>query len=58
MAQELIGTSFEDALIQGEKHFMVDYSKIDVKFKEIPTEVRQWLNPKMPSKYHFIFFFA
>jgi len=41
MAQELIGTPFEDALIRGEKHFMVDYSKIDVEFKEIPSEVRQ-----------------
>ena len=42
MAQELIGTPFENALILGEKHFMVDYSKIDVEFKEVPTEVRQW----------------
>jgi len=50
MAQELIGTPFEDALIRGEKHFMVDYSKIDVEFKEIPSEVRQWLNPQNTLK--------
>ena len=35
MAQELIGTPFDSAVIRGERYFSVDYSQIDVAFKKI-----------------------
>ena len=36
IAQELVGTKFESSLIKDENgKYLVDYSKIDVKFKEI-----------------------
>ena len=34
MAQDLLGTAHEDAVIPGE-HFSVDYAKLDVKFKKL-----------------------
>jgi hypothetical protein len=40
MAQELIGTPFQRAVIYGEKYMAVDYSQIDVKFQEL-TEIQQ-----------------
>ena len=35
MAQELIGTKFESALILNEEYYAVDYSKLDVEFIKI-----------------------
>jgi hypothetical protein len=35
MAQELIGTAFENAVITKGEYYAVDYSKIDVEFKKI-----------------------
>jgi hypothetical protein len=35
MAQELIGTEFEQAIIYNKDHYLVDYSLIDVEFKKI-----------------------
>ncbi len=37
IAQELIGTPFDSAVIRGERYFSVDYSLIDVAFKKIPA---------------------
>jgi hypothetical protein len=33
MAQELVGTQFEKAVIHGEKYMAVNYGLIDVEFK-------------------------
>ncbi len=53
MAQELIGTPFEKAVIHGEKFMAVNYDLIDVEFKEIGSNLAQ--NWSHPSKYtHFI----
>ena len=35
MAQELIGTRYENAVVTRDEYYAVDYSKIDVEFKKI-----------------------
>jgi hypothetical protein len=35
MAQELIGTRYENAVVTRDEYYAVDYSKIDVEFKKL-----------------------
>ena len=41
MAQELIGTAFDGAVIRGERYYAVDYTQIDVAFKKLSEQIRQ-----------------
>ena len=42
MAQELLGTAFDGAVIRGERYYAVDYTQIDVAFKKITSQKKEW----------------